>query len=274
MLLLSFFLLGAALIGLVALLRFVIDQKGAALLRHSTEQDLTIARKYNPVRIDRFRPFLLNVGLLVSMALALMAFEWETVDGADLDEQMPRQTTAETVIEVPILYTAPPPPPEMRQAVQNNSADIQEVENEINIPDLEINFEDRQNDIPDLIGTVMTVAPPVREEPSDEVWTHVENPAIFPGGMDKFYEYLRKNLVYPKDARRIGIEGKVFISFVVDKDGSLSDITIAKGIASPSCNEEALRVIKASPHWQPAKQRGKPVRYRMTVPISFKLAKQ
>jgi len=88
--------------------------------------------------------------------------------------------------------------------------------------------------------------------------------------MGAFYEYVSKNLKYPSQARRMGVEGKVFVQFVVDKDGSISQVQSIKGIGA-GCDEEAVRVLQNAPKWKPGKQRGRPVRVRMVLPITFKL---
>ena len=92
----------------------------------------------------------------------------------------------------------------------------------------------------------------------------------FEGGIIEFYKFVGKHLKYPAQARRMGIEGKVYVHFVVSKDGSLSDIKVVKGIGA-GCDEEVLRIINMSPKWNPGKQRGNPVRVRMMMPITFKL---
>ena len=88
--------------------------------------------------------------------------------------------------------------------------------------------------------------------------------------MAAFYKQLGKNLRYPRQAKKMGIQGKVYIRFIVDTDGSLTNIEVLKGIGA-GCDEEALRVITQAPKWKPGKQRGKPVKVRMTIPIVFKL---
>ncbi len=98
----------------------------------------------------------------------------------------------------------------------------------------------------------------------------VENMPEPDGGMAAFYKYVGKELDYPKQARRMGVEGRVIIQMVVGKDGSLGDFKVLKGIGS-GCDEEAVRVLKAAPKWKPGKQRGRPVPVKMTVPIMFKL---
>ena len=92
----------------------------------------------------------------------------------------------------------------------------------------------------------------------------------FPGGMEAWNEYLRKNLKYPTQARRMGIEGTVYVVFVVNTDGTVQDVELLRGIGG-GCDEEALRVVKGAPKWTPGKQRGRPVRVRMRLPIRFKL---
>ena len=96
-----------------------------------------------------------------------------------------------------------------------------------------------------------------------------ENPE-FIGGMAKLYEYLGKNIQYPEMAKENGIQGKVFVQFVVDKDGSLTDVQAIKGIGA-GCDEEAVRVISKAKKWKPGKQRGRAVKVRMILPITFKL---
>ncbi|MEO1053220.1 MAG: TonB family protein [Bacteroidota bacterium] len=103
-----------------------------------------------------------------------------------------------------------------------------------------------------------------------EVFTIVEEQPGFSGGMDGFYNYVKREIKYPAQARRLGIEGEVVVEFVVEKDGSLSDVKAVKGIGA-GCDGEAVRVIENAPAFSPGKQRGKPVRVRMVMPINFKL---
>ena len=108
------------------------------------------------------------------------------------------------------------------------------------------------------------------EEEVDEIFTIVEDQPTPPGGMGAFYKYVATNLRYPAQARRMGIEGKVFVQFVVDKDGTLTNVQAIKGIGA-GCDEEAVRVIAKAKKWSPGKQRGRPVKVRMILPITFKL---
>lgn len=99
----------------------------------------------------------------------------------------------------------------------------------------------------------------------------LESQPSFPGGMEKFYEYLRKTVKYPAMAQENNVQGKVFLSFVVEKDGRLTDIKVDRKLGSGT-DEEAVRVLKASPKWVPGIQNGKPVRVKYNIPISFTLS--
>ena len=92
----------------------------------------------------------------------------------------------------------------------------------------------------------------------------------FPGGDVARMKYLRDNMKYPQMARESGIQGKVFVTFVVEKDGKVTDVRVLRGIGG-GCDEEAIRVVKSMPKWNPGKQRGKPVRVQFNLPIIFKL---
>jgi TonB family protein len=112
-----------------------------------------------------------------------------------------------------------------------------------------------------------TPAKPVNDT---EVFTAVEQSAMFPGGMDAFSRYLSKTIRYPMEAREKRIQGKVLLNFIVEKDGSISDIRVARETGG-GLSDEAVRVVKQSPRWVPAMQNGVPVRQRYTTPISFSL---
>jgi protein TonB len=113
----------------------------------------------------------------------------------------------------------------------------------------------------------------VVEADPNQIFTSVEQVPEFPGGLEKFGAYLGKSIRYPAVARENGTQGRVICTFVVEKDGSLTDIKVTRGIGS-GCDEEAVRVLKNSPHWKPGIQNGRPVRVQYSVPISFTLASE
>jgi protein TonB len=102
------------------------------------------------------------------------------------------------------------------------------------------------------------------------IFTAVEQEPTPVGGMGVFYQYLANNIHYPDDAKKRNIQGKVFLTFVVEKDGTLSNIQVLRGV-SDDINAEAVRVFKNAPKWNPGIQRGRPVRVQYNVPISFTL---
>lgn len=105
----------------------------------------------------------------------------------------------------------------------------------------------------------------------NQIYTVVEQQPEFPGGYESMMKFLQKNIKYPSQARRMGTEGRVFVGFVVNLDGKITDVTTVKGI-SADCDKEASRVIMMMPPWKPGKQNGRAVRVRFVLPVNFKLA--
>lgn len=113
--------------------------------------------------------------------------------------------------------------------------------------------------------------PEIRIE--ENVLDFVDEPAEFPGGMTAMREYLKKNLMYPAIAKDAGIQGKCYLRFIVNADGSISDVSVLRGVANcPECDKEAMRVVKSMPKWAPGKVNGKAVRMNYNLPIVFKLS--
>ena len=108
------------------------------------------------------------------------------------------------------------------------------------------------------------------DEKQDEIFIIVDEPASYPGGLEAFTEFLKSEMKYPEQAQRLGVEGRVFVQFVVEKDGSLSDVIVAKGIGA-GCDKEAVRVLEKSSVWEPGKMKGRAVRMKIVMPINFKL---
>lgn len=112
----------------------------------------------------------------------------------------------------------------------------------------------------------------VKVSDDEAIFFVVEVQPEFPGGMDSMYAYIQKNLVYPEKAKAEGIEGRVFITFTIEKDGSVSNVKILRGIGG-GCDEAAKEVVEKMPKWKPGTQRGKPVRVQFNLPIKFELEK-
>ena len=106
----------------------------------------------------------------------------------------------------------------------------------------------------------------------EEIFLVVENEPEFPGGDDSLYAYIARNIVYPEAAKKEKIQGRVFVTFVIEKDGQVSSAKILRDIGG-GCGEEAIRVVKNMPKWKPGTQRGNPVRVQFNLPIMFQLEK-
>lgn len=106
----------------------------------------------------------------------------------------------------------------------------------------------------------------------DVVYEIVDEPAEYPGGREAMSEYLKKNLMYPAIAKENGIQGKCYLRFVVNTDGSISDVRVLRGVTDcPECDKEATRTVKNMPNWKPGRMNGKDVKMYFTLPIAFKL---
>ena len=220
--------------------------------------------KKNP-EADLFKKssFYMSIGLMVSLLLTVMAFEWKSYDDNDLVNLGSLDADFEELQDIPITEQPPPPPPQVTPPEIIEVPDEEEIEEEIEVNlDVEVTEETVIEDV------VFEEAP--EEEAADEIFQFVEDQPAPIGGMKAFYAYVGKQMKYPAQARRMGVEGKVYVSFVVGKDGALTDVQVLKGIGA-GCDEEAIRVLSSAPKWKPGKQRGRPVRVRMQLPIIFKL---
>ena len=206
--------------------------------------------KKNPkVDLTRKSGMLMNIGLCVSLLSVIVAFEWRTYDESGILDLGQVQDDFEDIMEIPPTEQPPPPPPKIQLPEIIEVPDEEEIEEEIEVElDVEVTEETVIEDI------VFEEAP--EEEEVEEVFTIVEDQPEFPGGMAAFYKFVGDNMDYPSQARRMGIEGRVYVQFVVDKDGSVTEVTAVKGIGA-GCDEEAERVLRTAPKFKPGKQRGR-----------------
>ena len=174
--------------------------------------------------------------------------------------------------EAPPPPPPPPPPPANQQAVVKYVAPV--VGDSVKVEDqskLMISDEQVSTTVnKEVVEVVEQKQEEVQEKEEQQVFVVVEEMPEFPGGELALRTFIGKAIVYPTVAQENGIQGKVFVTFVVNKDGSVSNAKIARGV-DPSLDAEALRVVATLPKWKPGKQRGVPVRVSYTVPISFKL---
>lgn len=210
------------------------------------------------------RILFIQIGLVVTLAIVLLAFEWKTYDRVltDLGEREVIDIPEE-MVEITRQEQPPPPPAPPPQTTQ-----FKIVEDDVEIDD------DFMIDVDvDQTTQIEAYIPPVFEEEQvqeQEIFIVVEDPPSFPGGDEARIRFLSENIRYPQMARESGIQGTVFVTFVVETDGSVTSVRVLRGIGG-GCDEEAVRVIQAMPKWNAGKQRGRPVRVQFNMPIRFTL---
>ena len=213
--------------------------------------------KKNPeISLEKKKGLFFQIGLVVTLVIVLGAFEWKSYEKVDYNlGQLNLDDLEEEIIPITRQEITPPPPPPPPPEVIVIVEDIVEIE-------VEAEIETTESD--------EMVAIEIEEESDEEFFMVVENMPEFPGGDLGLMKYIQKNVKYPPIAKEYNITGKVFVSFIVDKSGSVSDVKIARGV-DKSLDAEALRVVKSLPKYKPGKQRGKAVRVMFTIPINFTL---
>jgi protein TonB len=224
-------------------------------------------KKSKRADLEPKKSIFLQVGLIVALGLSLAAFEWKT----PVKEIVVTSTSWETVqedlyIKNPVIVDQKPAPipvvaPAIR-IVDNNTAVTEDI-----LIDTEINPEDSQ---PVYIAPVQVQLEDEKSLSEEETFIIVEKMPEYPGGIGAMHDFLVKNIEFPKTAVETGIKGTVYLYFIVEKDGSISNIKIIRGIGG-GCDQEAERVISKMPKWNPGSQRGKPVRVSFNIPVVFDL---
>lgn len=222
------------------------------------------AKKSPKADLESKKVLFIQIGLIVSLSIALFAFEWKSYDKRKFEMvQEIIDDAPEEIVPITEQKVKPPPPPPPKQVtVINIVEDDVEIEDDIEI-DADVDMD-----------TEMEEFVPMDLDEEDiqeaEIFQVVESMPTFPGGELELSRYLMRSIDYPVMARESGIQGRVYVTFVVEKDGSITDVRIRRGIGG-GCDQEALRVVKAMPRWTPGKQRGLPVRVQFNLPVRFVL---
>ena len=205
----------------------------------------------------------MEIGLVVILAVALLAFNIKSYDREQVEamERVVLDEVEETIIQTEEQEKPPEPEPQQEQVL----TEIEVVDN-----DKEVEAIDMSSFTEEVLNVEATA--PIVEEKEEEVEEEVViipdvNPE-FNGGEAKLYEYLSENIKYPDLARDGGITGKVYVQFVVEKDGSITNIQVKRDIGG-GCGEEAKRVVRGMPKWKPGKVGGRTVRSQFILPINF-----
>jgi len=176
--------------------------------------------------------------------------------------------------ELPPPPPPPPPPEALVEKVKFTAPVVVEdttIETGLQTQDDLANKANTEVPSEDVEVEIKDEKPQVIEQPQQaEIFTVVEEQPGYPGGEEARIKFLQDNIKYPEEAKELGIQGKVFVTFVVEIDGSITAVNVLRGIGG-GCDEEAIRVVKAMPRWVPGKQRGVPVRVQFNLPIKFTL---
>lgn len=219
------------------------------------------SKKSDSKNLERYKALFFQSGLVVALFVVLAAFEWKTGESNSNEIVEPSYIPDDTEMAA----ITKPDKAQVKPLTSTTLLDIR--------PDdvLIVDTFDLSFDTPDVILNPKDFIPkheddPVIDEPP--VMIAPEMPE-FPGGEAALYAYLGKNIRYPELARSIDLQGIVFITFVIEKDGNVSNSAVLHGIGG-GCDEEALRVINAMPNWKPGKNSlGRPIRVQMNLPVKF-----
>jgi periplasmic protein TonB len=221
------------------------------------------AKKTPKADLENKKRIFLQIGIIVALMVVWMAFEWRQyertyVDLGDLDMEIIEEE------DIPITRQEtppPPPPPEPSQELIIVDDDV-EIDEEFII--------DTEATVTTTVQEFRPVFMPEAEVEEEAIFTIVEDDPTFPGGQSALMQFLQSNLRYPTMAREAGIQGTVFVTFVVERDGSITDVRVLRGVGG-GLDEEAVRVVRNMPRWTPGRQRGQAVRVQFNLPIRFVL---
>ncbi|MGC9330639.1 MAG: energy transducer TonB [Bacteroidales bacterium] len=227
-------------------------------------------KKSKKANLEDKRGLFLEIGLVLVLGIVLLAFEWGT---SELNRNKLGDISMEDVMEEEIINTfqdkEPPPPPEKKEEPEPEQVieELTVVEDDEEESDINIDVESTEDTRIEIdMGSFVDEEEEVEPIP----FAVVEKKPEFPGGDVALLKYLTENTKYPEIAKENGIEGKVYVQFVIDKNGNVTNVTIVRSV-DPYLDKEAKRVVSQLPAWKPGHQRGKPVPVTYIVPINFKL---
>jgi len=224
-------------------------------------------KKSEKADLEWRKPIFIQIGLVISLLMVFLALE--LVGSREKSEVVfanrEQVFSDEVVLQTKQEQETQPPPPQQQQIAISL---IEVVANNIKLEDFTVDMESTTDLVTEEIYGIEDTKVEVVVEA--EIFVIVEILPEYPGGDEARIRFLQENLVYPKFAREAQLEGKVYIGFVVEPDGRLTNFSVVRSVA-PILDEEAMRVVKMMPKWNPGKQRGRAVRVQFQVPITFTL---
>jgi len=221
------------------------------------------AKKSKNDQLEGNKTLFFQLGLIITLVAVLMAFEYKSyseLSFTDLFRKM--DNTIEETIPITVHEKKPLP------VIPIPTPSINVVKDLVDTPDVPTI---------DVTANQQTASPTIPVIPLDEPeviddtpFVVVEDMPVFPGGLSALYRFIGENIKYPQVAKEVGIQGTVFVRFIIERDGSVSNAELLRSIGG-GCDEEALRVVNSLPKWTPGMQMGKPVRVSYNLPVKFTL---
>ncbi|MDA3819365.1 MAG: energy transducer TonB [Candidatus Delongbacteria bacterium] len=227
-------------------------------------------KKTKKANLENKKVLFLEIGLVLVLGIVLLSFEWGT---PELNKNQLGDVNMEDMMEEEIINTfqeeEPPPPPEKKEEPEPEQVieELTVVEDDEEESDIDI---DSESDEDTQVEIDMSSFKDEEEEVEPIAFAVVEDKPEFPGGDAALMKFLSKHTKYPEIAKENGIQGKVYVQFVIDKNGNVTSVSIVRGV-DPYLDKEAKRVVSQLPDWKPGQQRGQPVPVTYIVPINFKL---
>lgn len=236
--------------------------------QQANERELLEVKKSAKANLEQHKTVWLLIGYIMVFAILFVAFEWTATEKKHTGEIVSAGILLEEEIMIPITMPEKkvvPPPPQAKQITEI----LEIVDDEAEIEESELASVEETGEVVEIADIGNVVVEDVPEE--EPILNVVEKMPEFPGGMPALMKYLKDNINYPRISRENNSQGKAFINFVVNSDGSIQDVEVLKSSSDVYLDKEAVRVVSAMPKWNPGKQAGKAVRVRYTLPVTFRL---
>lgn len=246
----------------------LITNKIISIFENILEEVTMEVKKSDKANLEKKKLLFFEIGMVIALLIVYIAFEWTT-----------RETNYDTLVDTTQMIdeeeiinidqnTPPPPPPAAEIPVLSDQIDI--VDDDIKVDDMIINTEDDANTGVEIQDYVAEVQEEVVEEEAIPFQLVEVQPSFNGGGPNEFTKWVNQRLVYPEIAKENGVQGRVTLQFTVEKDGSVTNVKVLRGVDS-SLDKEAVRVVSSSPKWKPGKQRDRAVKVTYTFPVIFQL---
>ncbi|QGY44829.1 TonB family protein [Maribellus comscasis] len=224
------------------------------------------SKKSDKANLENKKGMLFLISLVISLSVVLFAFEWKTKPKPVIIPNIPASSAIEEIYRPPVTKEKTELP---KPKIEIQMVDIIGNDKKITEP-FQFSTSEMEDPFLDFTQYLGTFPENGKEEEEATVFLNPEQMPEFPGGEPALRKYLAGSVRYPVIAQENGIQGKVYVSFIINEEGGIENVALIRGI-DPSLDEEALRVVRSLPIWKPGKQGGRAVKVRYTVPIVFEL---